>query len=145
MDIYDCDGAESALRAYVAVVAGALGVPEDSTCAMPGKPATAYIALEARLPAFPDRDLALLWEDTQGWAAAIETHSGEDVIVVSYLGIEVVPAPREVVAFLHALLADEQPGRIDPPNFEPRPDLVERLATYGYHGTRRSTITRSPL
>jgi hypothetical protein len=144
VDSYDCDAAESALRAYVRAVAAALGVPDESTCAMAGKPATAYIAIEERLPGFPDRDLALLWEDTQGWAAAIETHSGEDVIVVSYLGTEIVPAPQEVVTFLRALLADKQPGRIDPPNFEPCPDLVEHLATHGYAGTHQSMTTRSP-
>lgn len=144
MDIYGWDAAESALQAYVAVVAAELGVPPESTCAMPGNPATAYIALEERLPSFPDRDLALLWEDTQGWAAAIETHSGEDVIVVAYLGGEAVPAPKEVVAFLRALLADEHPGRLAPPHFAPRPDLVDQLATYGYAGTHQSMATRSP-
>lgn len=128
MDKYGWDAAESALRAYLAVVADALGVPPKSTCAMPGPPASAYIALDEDLPGFPDRDLALLWEDTQGWAAAIETHSGEDVIVVAYLGKEVVPAPREVVAFLRDLLADAHPGQLEPPNFERCPDLTQRLA-----------------
>lgn len=144
MDSYGRDAAESALRAYVAAVATELGVPAKSTCATPGAPATAYIALEERLPSFPDRDLALLWEDTQGWAAAVETHSGEDVIVVSYLGGEVVPPPKEVVAFLRALLADEHPGRIEPPHFERRPDLIDLLATHGHTGTHQSMVTRSP-
>jgi hypothetical protein len=144
VDIYGWDAAESALQAYLAVVADALGVPPESTCAMTGQPATAYIALDEHLPSFPDRDLALLWEDTQGWAAAIETHCGEDVIVVAYLGKEVVPAPRDVVAFLRDLLADEQPGQLEPPNFRRCPDLTQRLATHGHAGTHQSMTTRSP-
>lgn len=143
MDIYGWDAAESALQAYVAVVADALGVPPESTCAMIGSPASAYIALEDHLPGFPDRDLALIWEDTQGWAAAIETHSGEDVIVVAYLGKEVVPPPGEVVTFLRNLLADAQPGQLEPPNFAPCADLTQRLATHGHTGTHQSMTTRS--
>ncbi|GAA5160595.1 MULTISPECIES: DUF6292 family protein [Amycolatopsis] len=144
VDIYGWDAAESALQAYIAVVADALGVPPESTCAMTGRPASAYIALDERLPNFPDRDLALLWEDNQGWAAAIETHSGEDVIVVAYLGGEVVPPPSAVVGFLRDLLADKQPGQLEPPNFPPCADLTERLARHGYAGTSQSMITRSP-
>ncbi|GHF63820.1 hypothetical protein FHX82_003111 [Amycolatopsis bartoniae] len=144
MDIYGWDAAESALQGYVSAVAEALGVPPESTCAMTGRPASAYIALEERLPNFPDRDLALLWEDTQGWAAAIETHSGEDVIVVAYLGGEVVPPAREVVAFLRDLLADRHPGQLEPPNFDRCPDLVERLARHGHRGPSRSMVSGSP-
>lgn len=144
VDIYGWDAAESALRGYVSVVANELGVPPESTCAMMSRPATAYIALDARLPGFPERDLALLWEDTHGWAAAIETHSGEDVIIVAYLGKEIVPELGEVVAFLRDLLTDAQPGQLEPPDFPPCPDLTRRLAAHGHTGTHQSMTTRSP-
>ncbi|KAA9154705.1 hypothetical protein FPZ12_031510 [Amycolatopsis acidicola] len=143
MDIYGWDAAESALRAYIAVTAKALGVPPDSTCCTMGRPATGYIALDDRLPGFPDRDLALLWEDTRGWAAAIETHCGEDLIVVSYLGVDPVPAPHQVAGFVKDLLADAQPGSITPPEFPVTPDLLRRLAAFGYTGTHHWMTTRS--
>lgn len=107
------------------------------------RPATGYLALEARLPGFPDRDLALIWEDTRGWAAAIETHCGEDLIVVAYLGIDPVPAPHQVAQFVDELLADKQPGMITPPEFPAGPELLRRLAAFGYTGTHQWMTTRS--
>jgi hypothetical protein len=143
VDIYGWDAAESALRAYVGVVAEAVGVSPESTCCSIGRTAGAYLALDERLPGFPDRDLALIWEDTQGWAAAIETRCGEDIIV-AYLGTGPVPAPRQVVAFVRDLLADRQPGRPEPPDFPRRPDLARELAAHGYIGTHHSMATRAP-
>lgn len=34
-------------------------------------PANAYVALDERLPGFPDHDVALLWDERSGWSAAI--------------------------------------------------------------------------
>ncbi|TVT49904.1 hypothetical protein FNH05_16490 [Amycolatopsis rhizosphaerae] len=128
VDIYGWDTAESALRAYVGAIAEAVGVAAESTCCTVSRSATAYIALDEHLPGFPDRDLALIWDDSHGWAAAIETHCGEDLIVVAYLGEDLVPPPRKVVAFRDGLVADRQPGQLEPPEFEPPEDLAEWLS-----------------
>ncbi|WP_311771488.1 DUF6292 family protein [Actinophytocola algeriensis] len=48
--------------------------------------------------------MALLWEERHGWSAAIETHSGEDLLVVAYLGRDVLPAPAVVAAWVRDLL-----------------------------------------
>lgn len=83
--------------AYVDVLAGAL-------------PATGYIAVDQRLPSFPDQDMALLWNEESGWAAALETPTG-DLIVLDCLADDVVPAPHEVAEFLTRLRATTYPGQ----------------------------------
>lgn len=127
MDIYGWDGAESALHAYTEAVAGALKIRPEYTCCSMDSPASAYIALEERLPEFADRDLALIWDERFGWAVAIESSCGEELITVSYLGVEQVPAPGLVVAFLDSVLSGGDPGVTDPPDFANGVDLCEKL------------------
>lgn len=94
---------EQRLRAYVSAVSGALGVGWASCALDLGSPRSAYVALDRRLPSHPDRDLALLWDERQGWTAAVETHSGEDLIQVDRMGGRIVPPPAEVVRFAAGL------------------------------------------
>ncbi|XGU19570.1 DUF6292 family protein [Rhodococcus sp. 3Y1] len=73
------------------------------------------VVLQARAPsgglhrigpncaAFPGREVALLWEETCGWALAVETRSGEDLIVLGYLGEHAVPTPDAVADFAATL------------------------------------------
>lgn len=86
-----------ALRGYLEDVAAALGVGLESSTIDLDTPVSAYLALDHRLPAFPDRDLALLWDEERGWSAAIESHCGEDLIVVAYLDADTVAPPADVV------------------------------------------------
>uniref|UniRef100_UPI0035E4303C DUF6292 family protein n=1 Tax=Amycolatopsis pithecellobii TaxID=664692 RepID=UPI0035E4303C len=65
-------------------VTDALGIGLESCTVDHDSPVSAYVALDGRLPHYPDRDVALLWDERHGWAAAIETHSGEDLIVLRY-------------------------------------------------------------
>ncbi|WP_433272176.1 DUF6292 family protein [Actinosynnema sp. CS-041913] len=102
------------LRWYVGLVATGLGLSGDGSYTDTEPPASAYLALDGRLPAFPERDLALLWDERLGWSAAVETHSGEDLIVLAYLGHDAVPAPEAVAAFVAELIRDHRPG-------DPRP------------------------
>ncbi|ONI85176.1 hypothetical protein ALI22I_31175 [Saccharothrix sp. ALI-22-I] len=127
------DAPTRGLQRYVKAVAVELGLAGECTYADPGPPATAYLAVDGNLPSFPDRDLALQWDEEYGWAAAVETRSGEPPIVISYLGGDVLSTPAAVAAFLAALLHDAHPG-------DPRPirlraygaadDFVDRLSTY---------------
>jgi hypothetical protein len=85
----------------------------------------------------PDRDLALLWDERHGWSAAMETHSGEDLIVLAYLnGEDVLPEPCEVARFLAALRAnDHSVGRPDPP----------RLRAAGHHDALTARLLAYPV
>jgi hypothetical protein len=103
------------LHGYLSAVTSALGIGLESCTVDLDLPASAYVALDMRLDRFPGRDLALLWNERNGWSVAVETHRGEDLIALSYLGgAEVVPQPREVAKFLAAVLAGDhtvgQPG-----------------------------------
>lgn len=121
------------LRRYVRLVSEALGQSGDAFWVHVDSPATGYIPLDGRAPAFPDRDLALLWDERHGWCGAIETGAGEDLIVLSYLGVDVIPSPRLVAAFAEDLVAGLGPGQAEPPAFRAAgadDDLLERLAQY---------------
>jgi hypothetical protein len=106
------------LRGYLAAVTSVLGIGLESCTVDLDLPVSAYVALDTRLDQFPGRDLALVWNEGQGWAVAVETHRGGDLAVLSYLGgTEIVPEPRQVAKFLAAVLAkDHTVGRHDPPN-----------------------------
>ncbi|KAA9155297.1 hypothetical protein FPZ12_030225 [Amycolatopsis acidicola] len=108
--------AVSALTEYLRRVALEFGVGLESCTVDHDSPVSAYLALEGRLPHYPGRDVALLWDEERGWAAAIETHSGEDLIVLRYLGgPDVAPAPAKVARFVRALYEDDHTvGRPDP-------------------------------
>nr|WP_027927449.1 DUF6292 family protein [Amycolatopsis benzoatilytica] len=96
------------LWSYLADVTGALGVGLESCTVDHEPPVSAYVALDGHLPAYPDRDVALLWDEVRGWAAAVETHSGEDLIVLRYLGgPSVVPSPSRVARFAAAVRDDD--------------------------------------
>jgi hypothetical protein len=73
------------LLGYFEPVCDAVGVGLESCVLDLDHPVSAYIALDCRLDRYPDRDLALVWDERHGWALAMETHSGEDLIVVRYL------------------------------------------------------------
>lgn len=106
------------LRAYVTAVAHALGIGEESTMIDAAAPASAYLALDGRLPSHPDRELALVWDERHGWAAAVETHSGEDLLLLAYLDPRhgLVPAPHIPAEFVTALRHGHLAGQPDPPD-----------------------------
>lgn len=105
------------LWSYLADVTGALGIGLESCTVDHDAPVSAYIALDGQLPAFPGRDVALLWDELHGWAAAVETHSGEDLIVIRYLGGPSVAPPASRVAEFAAAVrdADHRIGCLAPP------------------------------
>ncbi|GAB3147733.1 DUF6292 family protein [Amycolatopsis stemonae] len=96
-------GLRGGLTGYLAAVSAAVGVGEESCTADLDVPASAYVALDLRLPRYPGRDLALLWDERHGWAFAVETHSGEDLLVLAYLCAGLVPPPARVRGFVAAI------------------------------------------
>jgi hypothetical protein len=121
------------LRRYIETVAEALGTGPEGCCCLVDVPVSGYVAIDQRLAAYPDRDFALVWDEWQGWAAVIETSSGEDFIILSYLGEDVLPAPAVVAAFVRDLRAGKYPGQPDPPylrSARTQDDLSAVLASF---------------
>ncbi|XVV06567.1 DUF6292 family protein [Actinosynnema sp. CA-248983] len=143
MDVDFDDTTARELRRYVERIGDALDLSGECWCADAGPPATAYLALEGRLPSHPDRDVALVWDERQGWSVAVETGCGEDLLVVADLP-GVVPRPEAVARFASRLLHDEPPP--DPAPDCEGPSLLARLreanrvvcfAPVSVHSTRR--------
>ncbi|HEY4021502.1 MAG TPA: DUF6292 family protein [Pseudonocardiaceae bacterium] len=111
------DAFSRALRGYFAIVAAALGIGLESCTLDTDSPASAYLAVDQKAAAFPERDVAVLWDQRHGWSVAVETHSGEDLIVLAYLDTDTVVPPADLVAgFVEAICAgDTRRGRSDPP------------------------------
>lgn len=108
--------AAHALRGYLTAVGAELGIGLESVTIDHDTPTSAYLALDTRLPDYPDRDMALVWDERHGWAAAVETHSGEDLLVIAYLGGEsITPEPWHVTGFLEALTHGHRAGPPTPP------------------------------
>ncbi|ONI90386.1 hypothetical protein ALI144C_03335 [Actinosynnema sp. ALI-1.44] len=99
----DYDTHSRGLRAYVASVAGRLGIGMESCCLDTSRPSQAYIALDERLDQFPGRDLALLWDEGSGWIAALDGHGDDDMVIVSRLYGDVMPDPATVARFVTSL------------------------------------------
>jgi hypothetical protein len=122
--------AEWGLDHYMAQIAGGLGIGLESVCCEATEPATAYLAVDQRMPNAPDRDVALFWDAVHGWAVGTETGSGEELIVVAYLGGEnLLATPEVVVTFAQDLLAGRDVGQQHPP--QPTcSDLSSQLGNY---------------
>lgn len=99
------DASARALHDYVRRVSAALGLSGEQVCIDYEPPATAYLALDVRLPHWPDRDVALLWDQHYGWSLAVETHSGEDLLVHAHCDAGLVPPAAEVAAWTATVLA----------------------------------------
>jgi hypothetical protein len=138
------------LRTYIHRVAEALNLGTAGYCIEPDPPVSAYIPLDDRLPGFPNHDLALTWDEENGWAAAIESHSPHQLIALSYLGDEVLPAPSTVAQFVAEVVTEQLPGQPLPPALRThtdKDDLPERLARYAKigRGTRLGEVSAGDL
>ncbi|MPY96637.1 MAG: hypothetical protein GEU97_01310 [Actinophytocola sp.] len=122
--------AERGLDRYVAMITDGLGVTETPSYTDVTSPAIAYIELAEPFPLFPNRPAALLWDETFGWAAAIEAASGRDWVMVAYLGMAVLPHPDMVVAFARRLQRGNHVDGPFPPHLTACDDLAYRLAAY---------------
>lgn len=95
------------LRRYVRRVGRALGLRGECWYVQPDSPKSAYIALDERLRDHPDLDVALLWDERHGWSAALETHSGDDLLPVAHLRQEPRPSPETVAAWVKELFQQD--------------------------------------
>ncbi|EHR52854.1 hypothetical protein SacmaDRAFT_4680 [Saccharomonospora marina XMU15] len=121
------------LRRYVRLVREALELVGDCSCVQLEPPANAYLAVEGSLAWFPGRDVALIWDEENGWAVAVEAHCGEDLLVQDYLGADILPEPGEVARFAKRVMQGERVGLLDAPALrtaETQDELPSRLAEY---------------
>ncbi|MEV6908726.1 DUF6292 family protein [Amycolatopsis sp. NPDC051071] len=121
------------LHRYVRLVIEELGLHGDAFYAQLEPTAGAYIALDRKLPEYPDRDVALVWDERYGWSVALETDSSEDLITVAYHGREILPSPSAVAAFAREVCASGAVGRsgLAPTGSgESEVTLTERLTGY---------------
>jgi anti-anti-sigma factor len=136
MDLNLEDAPTRGLRHYVWLMAHALGLSGDAWFVQLERPADAYIALKDRFAAFPRCDLALIWDEENGWAVALESDQAE-LVPLCYLGGDVLPTPRAVAMFVGRILHGQSPGFTSPPRLRSatdQDDLADRLATYASPG-----------
>lgn len=117
---------ERGLRAYAHRVAAGLGLGAAATSCEVAERSSAYIALDDRVTGWADQDAALVWDIDHGWAVAVETHSGEDLLIVAYHGSPLVPPPPAVIAFTTDTLA--RPPAVSGPTVPPRRGDIDQLA-----------------
>jgi hypothetical protein len=111
------------------LVAEAVGLPGNAYYVEPHPRAEAYLALDHRLPAFPDNDAALVWDEHRGWALAVEL--GPDLLIAGYLPTaETVPQPRVVAEYAKSASDGDSPGTPEPARTDTPSAVLARLAAY---------------
>lgn len=130
------------LRRYVWLVAEALGVGPGCCYVQLESPVQAYIPLDERLPRLPGSDVALIWDATHGWAAGVEDGLSAEVVPLSYLTGDILPAPEVVAGFVASFLAGDPHCAPEPP--APIRDLPERLAAFASRFRQPSTRAYQP-
>ena len=106
-DIDFDDSAARHARTYVSQIVTGLGLRGDSSFVETEPRVGAYVALDGRLPDFPDHYVALVWSELTGWSAAVEDRLGE-LVEVARMGGDPRPAPAAVVSWVDGLLHKEQ-------------------------------------
>lgn len=118
------------LRRYVGLVAQACELGMDCSFIELERPVSAYLPVDGRVPGFPDVDVALCWQEGRGWAAGVEPHSAEELVLITQLRGDVLPDPERVARFLREVRGGDLSG--DEVTGRPRTadDLLDRLAGY---------------
>jgi uncharacterized protein DUF6292 len=112
------------LREYIRLVADMCGTGEAFAVRLE-RPLSAYIPLEARVPGFPELDVALVWDERTGWHSALETTTNNELAILSYLDGSVCPPPERVAEFA------ANPGTgANTPTVEPAKDVLHLLSEY---------------
>ncbi|WP_090051787.1 DUF6292 family protein [Lentzea fradiae] len=106
LDLDFDDSAYRHARQYVREVVTGLGLRGDSSFVETHPRPAAYVALDGRLPDFPDHYVALLWNELTGWSVAVEDRRGE-LVELERRGGDPRPAPAAVVSWVKGLLRTE--------------------------------------
>jgi hypothetical protein len=111
------------LREYFRLVAQACGSGEAFSVRSE-RPLSGYIPLEERVAAFPEVNVALVWDERTGWQSVLEPLVNNELITLSYLDTTVCPSPEEVAEFA----ANPGAGATTPVRVEG--DVLELLSEY---------------
>jgi hypothetical protein len=120
LDLDFDDSAVRRVQRYVREVVAGLGLRGDSSFVETQPRAAAYVALDGRLPDFPDHDVALQWNERTGWSAAVEDRRGE-LVEVERMNGDPHPAPAAVVSWVQGLLHGVSPAVRSRPRWSPLP------------------------
>lgn len=121
------------LGRYLRTVADALDLTSGAVNWEIAEEATAYVALDGRIPRFPDRNLMLVWHEARGWLVATEPQGSHDSsTVVARLRGDIVPSPGAVAAFVRGVMSGRYEDVAAPPG--DHRDPAYRLALY--HSTQ---------
>ncbi|HEX6342230.1 DUF6292 family protein [Umezawaea sp.] len=101
------------LRLQARQISEALGQQGESWCVEAVRPDALYLAVEGRLPSFPDDDLALTWREKRGWFAVVEHRGDNRLHEIAHFGVRGKPSPREVAEWVAGLLRDDPPRLAD--------------------------------
>lgn len=142
MNVHFEDTLTWGLRTYLRLITEALGLRGECSYVQSQHPMGVYLALDGRLPGFPDHDVALLWDEESGWSAAVESAGGNELTVVDHLGQQVLPAPGAVTRWVHQLRRDESRHRGRPVWLRSASDddLLARLAAYAVDDLTSRTL-----
>lgn len=124
------DSVARGLRGYVRLVTRSVGLRGECSYVQTDEVAHAYVAIDGALPLFPGQDVALLWDEKSGWAAAVEHRNGSEPQVVARLGGDVLPSPEAVAEWARGLFHQHRAGPGTPRPTQRGGDLQERLASY---------------
>jgi hypothetical protein len=124
------DAFTAGLRAYTSSVAAALGVGPESCCLDTAECAAVYVAVDERIAGFPDREVALLWDEETGWSVAVETSGGEALVLVAALDGDLLPEPAEIARWVALVASDGAQPMVVQKHSVDRDELTGRLAHY---------------
>ncbi|HEX4723454.1 MAG TPA: DUF6292 family protein [Pseudonocardiaceae bacterium] len=120
------------LRRYVELVAEAVGIGADASATQFDDPVNVYLPLERCATAYPEHDLALIWDERYGWMLAIEVPGTVQLTVLGYLADTLLPTPPVVAEYVTRACSGAGFGQARPERHA-RPtddDLADRLAAY---------------
>jgi hypothetical protein len=112
------------LREYFQLVAEACGSAEAYSVRLE-RPLSGYVPLEERVAAFPELDVALVWDERTGWHSVLESAADNQLIKLSYLDASVCPPPEEVAEFA----ANPGAGTVAPTT-RAEEDVLDLLSEY---------------
>jgi hypothetical protein len=112
------------VREYFRLVAEACGSGEAFSVRLE-RPLTGYVPLEERVAAFPELDVALVWDEEIGWRSVLEPAASRQLITLSYLDGSVCPPPAEVAEFA----ANPGAGAVAPTT-RAEEDVLDLLSEY---------------
>ena len=126
------DSVARGLHRYVQLVTWSVGLRGECSYVQADEVAHAYVALDGSLPSFPDHDVALLWDETHGWSAAVEQRSDGEPQVVARLAGDVLPPPEAVAAWVQRLFRQHRTVESAQPDTSPPQagDVRQRLRAY---------------